>query len=148
MPELTQFGEEFIVRKCFIEDLGTITGVEVGLYDSATDSLGDTSDVGDITSEPTDGNYDRLTFDFGSTDFSALLDSGDVTGFLADHSFDVTDTTGDVDSYFIVVEFQSTVVNSEAGQNKHLIGFGDLEQSYPLGSLDQLDSQDAGIKVA
>ncbi len=148
MPELTQLGEEFLARKSFIEDLGTVTQVEVGLYNSATDTLGDTSDVGAITSEPADGNYVRQTFSFGNTDFSALLDSGDVTAFLANHSFDVTDTTGTVDSYFIVVSFQSTVVNSEGAQNDHLLGFGDLEQSYDLSNIDQLDSQDAGVKFA
>lgn len=143
---LTQFGEEFMIKKALLENLGTVTSIEVGLYDDNADSISDTDDVGAITTEPADGNYARKSFDFGTTDFSGLLDGGDVAGFIKDHTFDVTNTTGEVDSYFIVINFQSTIVNSESGQNKHLIGTGALEQRYSLGSLDTLDNNNAGIK--
>src|SRR6056297_3168241 len=105
---------------------------DVGLFDDSTDNLVDSSDVSDITTEPSDGNYTRQT---GIT-FSSADENGDWT--LTNDSqvsFDVTDTTGDVDSYFIVVNFDSDDAGDSGTPADHLLATGSLSQSYALNNL-------------
>ena len=115
---------------------------DVGLFDDSTDSLVDSSDVADITTEPSDGNYTRQT---GIT-FSSADENGDWT--LTNDSqvsFDVTDTTGDVDSYFIVVNFDSDDAGDVGTPADHLLATGSLSQSYALNNLDTLNLSAGGI---
>jgi hypothetical protein len=115
-------GEEFKQKSIFRTDLITRPGtLEVLLYNDATDNLGEASDVGDITTEPTTGNYTRQTLSFDSGDLSLSVDgSGDlqVDGGV---TFDTLDTGDTVDGYALVASFQSDVVNSETGANNHII---------------------------
>ena len=115
---------------------------DVGLFDDSTDNLVDSSDVADITTEPSDGNYTRQT---GIT-FSSADENGDWT--LTNDSqvsFDVTDTTGDVDSYFIVVNFDSDDASDGGTPTDHLLATGSLSQSYALNNLDTLNLSAGGI---
>jgi len=115
---------------------------DVGLFDDSTDNLVDSSDVSDITTEPSDGNYTRQT---GIT-FSSADENGDWT--LTNDSqvsFDVTDTTGDVDSYFIVVNFDSDDAGDGGTPADHLLATGSLSQSYALNNLDTLNLSAGGI---
>jgi len=125
-------GEEWSQKSTYRQDLITRdTTIEVLLYDDATDSLDDTSDVGDITTEPNDGNYARQTFTLDSTDVSLSVQSGDLRA-EATVTFDVDGTTGTVNASGCVVSFQSDVVNSEGSQNPHLIYTATLD----IGSVD------------
>jgi hypothetical protein len=137
---LTDLGEEWMVKT----NLDTET-VDVGLYNDSTDSIGDSDDVGAITTEPSDGNYTRQT---GET-LSAADISGDW-GVDNDNtvSFDVTNTTGTVDSYFFVANFQADDTG-DGSANDHLVVTGSLSQSYDLSNVDQLDisSGTAGVTV-
>jgi len=119
---LSDYGEEWEHKFAFRQDLlGTRdTTVEVLLFDDSTDSLTDSSDVGDITTEPTDGNYARQTFTLDSSDVTLSVNNGDLRA-EATVTFDVDGTTGTVDASACVVDFQSDIVNSEAGQNPHHI---------------------------
>jgi len=79
---LTDLGEEWILETA-LEGVS----VTIGLYNDSTDSLGDTNDVSDITTEPSDGNYARQ-----SVTLTLVDESGDwaaETG--SDVVFDVTD---------------------------------------------------------
>lgn len=114
-------GEEWVQKTTYRQDLLTRdTTVEILLYDDSTDALDDASDVGDITTEPTDGNYTRETLTLDSSDVSFSVVDGDLRA-EAMLSFDVTDTTGTVDAWGAVVDFQSDVVNAEGAANPHLI---------------------------
>lgn len=125
-------GEEWSQKSTYRQDLITRdTTIEVLLYDDATDSLDDTSDVGDITTEPNDGNYARQTFTLDSTDVSLSVQSGDLRA-EATVTFDVDGTTGTVDASGCVISFQSDVVNSEGSQSPHLIYTATLD----IGSVD------------
>jgi hypothetical protein len=125
-------GEEWAHKNAFRQDLITRdTTVEVLLYDDSTDSLTDASDVGDITTEPTDGNYTRQTFTLDSTDLTLSTSGSDIRA-SATVSFDVADTTGTVNASGVVVDFQSDVVNSETAQNPHLLYTGTLD----IGSIE------------
>jgi hypothetical protein len=142
----SDYGEEWAHKLAFRQDQITRdTTLEVLLYNDGTDSLTDASDVGDITTEPTDGNYTRQTFTLDSSDVTLSVVSGDLRA-EATVTFDVTNTTGTVDATAVVVDFQSDIVNSETGQNPHHIysstldiGDADLAQFNNLQTTPRLD---------
>jgi len=145
MP-LHDTGEEWTQKVRYRQDLigSRDTQIEVGLYDDSTDSLLDASDVGDITTEPTDGNYARQKPQLDSTDIGLSYTNGNVVADLS-VTFDLTNTTGSADSIFVVINFQSDVVKSETSQNDHLLftaqlGTGSIdlsaESSYTVDLTD------------
>ena len=117
-------GEEWAQKFAWRQDTITRdTTAEILLFDDSTDATSDTSDIGDITTEPTDGNYDG----------GDLRISGTVT-------FDVDNTTGTVDAWGAVNDFQSDVVNSEAGANPHLLATATFDTgSQDLTNFTSLD---------
>jgi len=118
---LHNVGEEWSQKTNFRQDLLTRdTTLDVLLFDDSVDGLTDSSDIGDITTEPTDGNYTRQTVTLDSADVSFSVVDGDLRA-EAVLTFDVENTTGTVDSWGSVIEFQSDVVNSEASANPHLL---------------------------
>jgi hypothetical protein len=127
---LTDLGEEWTLKNN--ADGASLT---VGLYNDSTDSISDANDIADITTEPSDGNYARQT----GVAFSARDVSGD---WQMDNdsqvSFDVTSTTGTVDSYFIIANFQADDTGDGASTD-HLIVTGALSQSYDLSNIDTLN---------
>lgn len=143
MANITTLGAEFVVKLIFTDEVTKPTSTAIGLYDSQTDSLTEDSDVGAITSEPSDGNYAQLAYSFGTTDFASLNNSdGDWQADFAEKSFDVVNTTGYVDSYFEVVAFMA---EGESATNPHLFTFGPLLNSQgeqmrlDLGSATSFD---------
>lgn len=137
---LTDLGEEWMITN----NLDSAS-VDVGLYDDSTDSISDTDDVADITTEPSDGNYTRQSaVDVSASDISGdwgIDNDGTVT-------FDVSGTTGDVDSYFFVVNFQANDTGDSSATD-HLVVTGSLSQSYALSNLDTLEisAGTAGVTV-
>ena len=139
-------GEEWAHKFAFRQD--TITRddtIEVLLYDDSVDELDDTSDVGDITTEPDDGNYTRQTFTLDGEDVTLSVVDGQLRA-EATVTFDVTDTTGTVDATQTVVDFQSDIVNSETEANPHFlysatldIGSQDLSNFTSLETTVQID---------
>lgn len=142
----TDLGEEWAQKILFRQDLETARDTEITflLYLDSTDTdddgtiegdqLTDASDVGAITSEPTDGNYARQTVTLdqdpaanNGDGFALTINDNDNLRAQATPTFDVTSTTGFVDAWAALVTFQSTVVNSEAGENEHLIGTGKFD---------------------
>jgi hypothetical protein len=115
-------GEEFIQKTSYRQDLigSREASVDVLLYNDGTDALSDSSDIGDITTEPTSGNYARQTVSLDGSDISLSQSGGDLRA-EATVTFDTSNTTEDVDAYAIVVNFQSDVVNSESSTNDHLL---------------------------
>jgi len=113
----TNVGEELAQKLTWRQDLVTRdTTLEVLVFDDATDTTSDTSDVGDITTEPTDGNYTRQTVTLDSADVTLSIDAGDLRA-TATVTFDMDGTTGTADAWGAVVDFQSDVVNAEGAQN-------------------------------
>jgi hypothetical protein len=130
---LTNVGEEWYHKT----DVSAVTSLTYGLYDDSTDTVSDSDDISSLTTEPDSANtYARQSANISVSDIS-----GDV-GFDNDSTitFDLsTNTSGSVDSYFIVATFQSDVVNSETSSNDHMIITGSLSQSYTLSDVDTLD---------
>jgi len=127
---LTDIGEEFVVEN----NLDGVT-VTVGLYEDATDSLGETNTLSDITTEPTGSAYARQ-----SSGVSTLQISGSF-GFDNDTTltFDTSDSSQTVDAAFYVVNFTSDTIAGDAGATDHLIAAADLTQSRDLSSVDSVE---------
>lgn len=127
---LTDIGEEYVLKNNL--DAASLT---VGLYNDATDTAGDTTDLADLTTEPSDGNYVRQSMT------AELVDNTSQNWQFQNNaqiSFDVTDTTGTVDSYFIVANFTSTDA-SDGSATDHIIATGALSQSRDLSQIDTLN---------
>jgi len=142
----SNLGEEWAQKNAFDRrDLDRNTSVRVLLYDDDVDELDDTSDVGDITTEPTDGNYERKSIDLDSDDFSLTVEDG-LLRVEGEVTFDVADTTGTINATAVVSDFQSTIVNDETEAEEHLlfsstldIGSQDLEAFTSLTAFPRLD---------
>lgn len=134
--QLHDTGEEYYQDKLSGE---TFT---IGLFNDSTDDLSDSSDLDAITTEPSNGNYSQQT----SVTFSSSDDSGDwALTNDAEVSFDMTDTTGTVDAYFIIVNFDSDDAGDGGTAQDHLFATGSLSQSYDLSNLDTLNLSADGI---
>jgi hypothetical protein len=137
---LTDLGEEYMIKN----NLDSVT-FDVGLYNDSTDSITDNEDIGDITTEPSGGNYARQT--------GEAVSASDISGdWGVDNdnviTFDVTNTTGTVDSYFFVANFQASDTG-DGSATDHLVLTGSLSQSYDLSNLDKLEisAGTAGVTV-
>lgn len=141
-------GEEFIIDTTFRQDtLTRPTSVSIGLYNDGTDAFSDGNDVGDITTEPTGSAYARQTATLDSGDFTNADNGGDWQTTIADQTFDTSDSTQNVDAYFIVVTFASEDTNDSGTATDHLFWTGDLDQEYDLNSVDSLTLSGSGLKV-
>jgi len=104
---------------------------DIGLYNDSTDSLSDTSDVSDITTEPAGSAYSRQSE--AATDFTASLVTDDIQIAGTTQTFDVSDSSQTVDSVFVVVNYASDIVSSDGGTaTDHLFYTNALDQSYDL----------------
>lgn len=134
-------GAEWAHKFAFRQD--TITRddtIEVLLYDDSTDDLDDSSDVGDITTEPDDGNYARQTFTLDDPDVTLSQEGGQLRA-EATVTFDVDGTTGTVDATQTVVDFQSDVVNDETSANPHFLYSATLDiGSQDLGNFTSIET--------
>jgi hypothetical protein len=138
---LTDLGEEYMIKN----NLDSAS-FDVGLYNDSTDAISDSDDLASITTEPSDGNYTRQS--------SIAMGASDISGdWGVDNdsqiSFDVTNTTGTVDSYFFVANFQAEDT-ADGSSTDHLIVTGSLSQSYDLSNVDTLDisAGTAGVTVS
>ena len=131
-------GAEWAHKFAFRQD--TITRddtIEVLLYDDSVDELDDTSDVGDITTEPDDGDYERQTFTLDDDDVDLSFVDGQLRA-EATVVFNVSGTTGEVDATQTIVDFQSDVVNAEEEANPHFLYSATLD--FGTADLSQFDN--------
>lgn len=130
---LTDIGEEYTIDN----NLGNAS-LDIGVYDDSTDAISDTDNLSAISTEPSDGNYTRQGQSFSAADLSG--DWGADTD--NDAVFDMTNTTGTVDSWFAEVNFSSDDTGTTAD---HLLCTGALSQSYDLSNLSQLTISAGGV---
>lgn len=120
------------------------SSVDVSLFNDSTDALTDSNDIGDVTTEPTGSAFARQTVNVDSSttpNFTVSDASGDWEASASDVVFDTSDSSQTVDSYFVVVNFQSDDT-SDSSANDHLFWTGSLSQSYDLSNVDELTVQD------
>lgn len=125
---LTDIGEEWTLETA-LEG----ASVSIGLYNDSTDTAGDSTDIGNLTTEPSGASYSRqsvtLTLADSGGDWQAQTGSNAV--------FDTSDSSQSVDAYFIVANFQSDDA-SDGSATDHIVATGSLSQTYDLSSVDQL----------
>jgi hypothetical protein len=127
---ITNVGEEYLY-----ENNADGETVKVGLYEDATDALGETDNLSAVTTEPAGSAYSRQ-----SDTVTTRLSAGEY-GFDNDNqiSFDVSDSNASVDAAFVVVNFQSDSVAGDGSASDNLIAAGDLSQTRDLSSVDTLN---------
>lgn len=132
---LVDLGEEYLIRNGL--DGATLT---IGLYYDATDGLGDTSDIGDITTEPGNANYARQSVAFSRADLSGNWGVDNDAAF----SFDFTDndTSSEVDAAFVAISFTADDTG-DSGSNLHLLANPALQKARTLSEISTIDF-DAG----
>jgi hypothetical protein len=140
-------GEEFIQKTSYRQDnIGTRpASVDVLLFNDGTDALSDSSDVGDITTEPSSGNYSRQTVTLDDADVSLSQTGGNIEA-SASVSFDTTNSTQTVDAYAVVVNFTSDIVNSEGSPNDHLLTSSEFNSGVDR-NLDGISSFDLDLNI-
>lgn len=123
-----------------------VSSVSVGLFNDATDSLGDASDIGSITTEPTGSAYGRQNVTLGS-DFTTQDNSGNWEALMDDTTFDTSDSGQSVDAYFVIVNFDSDDAGDGGTASDHLLFTGSLDQTYDLSSVDSFTLSSSGISI-
>ena len=126
---LTNIGEEWNAKNS-----GEGATLSVGLYNDSTDAAGDTTDLSDLTSEPSGSAYARQSDSF--TADTQNSNWGPVTS--SQLTFDVSDSSQTVDAYFITATFTSTEAG-DGGDTEHIIATGLLSQSRDLSQIDTLN---------
>ena len=108
--------------------------LEVGLFNNDEDDLSEDSTFNDIESEPTGDDYEPQGVE--DPDVSQNADS-DAQLDIDELSFDVGDAEEDVD-YVYVIDADS----------EDLIFTAELDQTYDLGSIDNLDLSNVGMTLS
>jgi hypothetical protein len=139
MPNLiTNIGEEYL-----IENNAQGATVKVALYNDTTDSISDSSTIGDITTEPGGASYARQSSSVTTRQI------GSDFGFDNDSklSFDTSDSSNTVDTAAFIISFQSDSVAGDSSANDHLIGVADLSQSRDLSQIDIVEVASGDLEV-
>lgn len=134
---LTDLGEEYALKTA-LEG----ASVQIALYNDATDAIGDTSDLANITTEPGGAAYARQSQTLAVTDVSGNWQAA----LSAAVTFDVSNSNNTVDSWALIANFQA-VDTGDGAPTDHLIATGALSQAYDLFNLDSLEVSDAGFSV-
>jgi len=118
---LPNSGEQYR-KKLLSGSIAPPTSYFVGLIDSNTDTIDETTDADDLESEPDDGNYQRLQYDLGTATLGETLDANnDWQLVMNEQTFDLVNTTGGyVDHGVVVVRYQA---DGESSENDHAFFF-------------------------
>ena len=135
---LTNIGEEWLVEN----NIDGVT-VTVGLYEDATDALGETSVLSDITTEPTGSAYARQSDAIGTTQIGSDFGADNNTEIV----FDTSDSTQTVDAAFLIVNFQSDTVAGDGSATNHLVAAGDLSQSRDLSQVSSVEIAAGDLEI-
>lgn len=130
--QIHKTGSEYILKVAMTGEVTRVTSVTMGLFNDSIDNLNHDSDMSDITTEPNDGNYSAQSINL-DTDSSSAVDNGFWKVQFSPVDFDIADTTGDVDSYYFSITYQS---EGDTLATEHLLFTGSLDQTYSLSELN------------
>lgn len=146
MAQLHVYGGEFDTRHQ-VGEISKPSDVTVGLYSDSEDSLDKYSDEADIESEPDGSDYSRQTVSFDTSEMSTEQDDNDDWRVVIDPVvFNTEDATSSVDSYFVLVEFESVTAGDSDGQ-EHIYYTGALDQEYDLGQISEFTLDPSGYTL-
>jgi len=146
--QLTVTGKQFVNESAFRTDLITRPGsIDILLFNDSTDSLIETSNLSDITTEPGIGDYTRQSVSLDSSDITVSEDaSNNYEVEIKNLTFDTENESQDVDGWGVVANFDGT--DSTGGNNgDNLIATGSLSQQYDLSQVDELNVNDITIEL-
>ena len=135
-------GEEYFIKTA-TGDLTPVSSFSLGLYNEATDTLVDADDLSAITTEPAGSAYARQLIALPA-DLTISQVGGDWQFELGGVSFDTSDSSQSVDSYFLVANYQG---DGDGSATDHLIASGSLDQTYDFGSVDTFNHNSGGISL-
>ena len=143
--QIHKTGAEYLIKTVVTGEITRVTTATIGLFNDSTDSLTHSSDYSDITTEPSDGNYNSNTVDLDN-DTTSTDDGTNWLATIGQEEFDVTNTTGTVDSYYVTITVQ---LSGDGSPVQHLFWTGGLDQSYDLSQIDtfRINADTAGVKV-
>lgn len=152
LNELHVYGEEFAQKWAWRQDQITRdTTIEVALFDADDTAAGitvtDTTDVGDLTTEPSDGNYTRQTATLDSSDFAISKNAnGNWEIDVADQVFNTDGTTGIVNAAAVIGTFQSDEAG-DTGASKHVLFTVDLSPERNLDGIVELTADQIRLEL-
>jgi len=135
-------GEELIARYVWEDSANLPPSIDVGLYSDNDDDLADDATVSDIDTEPSGQSYSRQSVGFKGS-FTSSLNAN--KNWESEHdqtvTFDVSDESRIVDSYFVLGNF----VSNTNGTAYHILWTGGLAKRIDLDTRDSLDVDNVGI---
>lgn len=134
-------GKEYLQRTG-LNDLSAVASVTIGLYNDTTDALAETNDLSDITTEPTGVSYARQSASLPADITFSQDGDNDIVIDFADQTYDTSDSSQAVDSYFIVVSFQANIVTADGVATDHLFFTGGLGEEINLSNWAQFTARD------
>lgn len=141
--QLHNTGEEYIVDQLdgTVYDIALYHDGEVSGDTVDGDDLAEDSTLADVNTEPSDGNYARqqATLNTAKQSGDWNLDNGSVI------SFDMNGTTGTVDAYIVIANFDS---DDAGGTGDHIVNTGNLSQEYDLKNLTTLEIEAGGVGIS
>ena len=126
-------GEEYTIKNG-LSGTYTVALFEDGELSGSGDNLNDSSDIGDITTEPGGSNYAQQSATFSVADLSG--DWGIQNDSLIE--FNTLDSSRDVDAVALIVNFQSAD-KGDSSANDHLLGTTTLTQTRNLSDYSSID---------
>jgi len=149
MAHLHNYGEEYYQKQGLNVGDITATNCYVGIYlddpDEGGDDLEDSDNIEDITTEPDDGDYERLEVPLDSENIEIITDGENAVAEFENLELDIRDTTGFVDSWFVVIEFESEYAgDTEPSDNLVLSGRFDVAEPEELDDLNIIELTGVG----
>ena len=149
MGHLHDYGEEYFQKQALNTGDIDATNCYVGLYlndpEEGGDDLEDSSNIDAITTEPDDGNYERAEIPLDSENIEILTDGENAVAEFNDIELDILDTTGEVDSWFVVINFESDYAGDTApSDNLVLSGRLNVAEPEELDNLNIIELVDIG----
>ena len=135
-------GEEYF-NKVVFGGLSPAISIAIGLFNDSVDSLDDSADVVNITTEPSGVSYSRQVVNVPA-EVTISSFEGNWRSVFRDVTFNTSDSSGIVDAYFGIVKFQA---QGDGVETDHLLFSGLLGQAYDLQYVNELRVEDCRLSI-
>ena len=143
---LSRIGEEFLLDYVFTDGATRPASILIGLYNDSVDSLSEVNDLSDITTEPSGSTYSRQVASFPNdfiNTFNGVSNNWEVV--VESKVFDATDSSQIIDSYFMVINFDSNEASDGGVPTDHIFFTGNLDQTYDLSGISIFTANNLGV---
>lgn len=126
-------------------DLTPVSSLELGVYNDSNDSLTDSSDIGDISTQPSGAAYSTQTVSLPGDLTLQYNASNNYEKIFADQTYDTSDSTQTIDAYFAKINYQA---DGDGSATDHLYFTGILNQSFDLSGIDSFVVSGSGLEAS